>query len=71
MSHCLRPLLEKRRLRRKHAAVFSEELCITGLVGIKTVRVLNRYRSLRRCEPEGTEHYGRDDCNETHVEPDV
>ena len=40
---------------------------MTGLIGIQTVWVRNGRRCLRPCEPEGTEHHGRDDCNETHV----
>ena len=63
--------LEKRRLSREHATVFSQELCIARLVRIKTVWVLNGRRRLRKCGPEGTEHHGCDDCNETHVEPDI
>jgi hypothetical protein len=61
--------LEERRLSREQATVFPQKLCVTGLVRIKTVWVRNGCRRLRPCEPEGTEHHGRDDCNETHVEP--
>jgi hypothetical protein len=63
--------LEKRRLSREQARVFSQELCIARLVRIKTVWLLNGYRRLRTCGPEGAEHHGRDHCNETHVEPDI
>ena len=45
--------LEKRRLSREYAPVFSEELGITGLVWIKTVWVLNGCRRLRPCERQG------------------
>jgi hypothetical protein len=38
---------------------------------VETVRVLNGCRRLRRREPEGTERYGRDNCKETHGEPNV
>lgn len=58
-------------LSREHGAVCSQKPCITRFVRVETVRMLNRCRRLRRRESEGTERYSRNNCKETHVEPDV